>query len=162
MKSVTVRSATFSDIPAIYALMLDIHARSRLAHHAVNEKAAKSLLVTAIQRHGARTSGGMFVAVADGPSGVEAFIMGVVQPIYHALDALEATDLYWVARPGAGATSAVRLLKAMHKWAASVPGVAQIRHGATDAAEDPRRTGRLLERQGFRQCGGIHERMTQK
>lgn len=147
-----IRTAIFGDIPAIYALIVDAHRRSRLAQYPIDEKMVKGLLVNAIQRQG-----NQFLAVADGEDGIEGLIFGLLQPLYHGLAVMEATDVLWIARPGAKATTALRLLKAMHKWAEK-SGAAVIRQGATDAIGDPDKAGRVLRGRGMRAVGRIYEK----
>ena len=90
---------------------------------------------------------------------LEGFIIGALNPLYLVLDATEATDLFWYARPGAHAATASRLLKAMHKW---VPPGAFIRQGNSDAISDADSSGRLLERHGMRCTGHLYEKETPK
>ncbi len=150
-----IRSAKFGDIPAIYEVMCETHARSRYVDICkINEKRAKALVMQAIQRHGGATEGSAFVAVADTGDGLEGFIIGVLQPLYLVLDILEATDLFWITHNAHGAT-ATRLLKAMHKW---VPAGAVIRQGNTDAVSDIELSGRMMERCGMRLTGHIYEK----
>jgi hypothetical protein len=153
-----VRPARFGDIPGIHALLAEAHGRSTWAHLPLDGKAAKALLVQAIQRHGGQGNGATFVGVAEGEAGIEGVIVGALQPVYFALSGLEATDLVWVVRPGSHAMTAGRLLRAMHRWAEASPRVVSIRQGTTDVLGDPERSGRLLERQGMRRTGRIHER----
>ena len=154
----TIRAARFGDVPAVYGLIADAHARSRFARFDLQEKAAKALLVNAIQRHGGDTVGSTFLAVAEGEDGLEGFILGLLQPLYFVLDALEASDLFWIARPGADARTASRLLRAMHVWAEQAPRLGLIRQGTTDAVSDHRLSGRLLRRHGMAQRGLIFEK----
>ena len=150
-----VRTARFGDIPAIYEIMCETHARSRYADICkIDEKRAKALVMQAIQRHGGAIEGSTFVAVADTGNGLEGFIIGVLQPLYLVLDVLEATDLFWGTRDAHGATAA-RLLKAMHKW---VPAGTVIRQANTNAVSNIELSGRLLERRGMRLTGHVYEK----
>lgn len=153
-----IRAARFSDVPALYEALAEAHQRSSLAGHAMNERAAKALMMNAIQRHGGTTAGSTFVAVADSGERIEGFILAVLQPLYQVLDVLEATDLFWIARDGANATTAVRLVSAMHVWARKAPGLALIRQGNSDIITDPARSGRILQRRGMRKAGHIYEK----
>jgi hypothetical protein len=158
-KRARIRIAKFGDIPAIFDMINEGHARSRYAGLCnVDEKRAKGIAMNAIQRHGLLTEGGCFVAVADGESGVEGFIIGILQPLYQVLDVLEATDLFWYARPNAHGATAARLLRVMHKWALSSPHVQVIRQGNSDAISDMALSGRILQRAGMRLTGNVYEK----
>lgn len=150
-----IRVAKFGDIPAIFEIMCETHARSRYADTCkINEKRAKALVMQAIQRHGGAIEGSTFVAVADTEAGLEGFIIGVLQPLYLVLDVLEATDMFWITRDAHGATAA-RLLKAMHKW---TPAGAVIRQGNNDAFSDIDLSGRMFEQRGMRLTGHVYEK----
>lgn len=149
-----IRVARFGDIPAIFDIMRETHARSRYADISkVNEKRAKALVMQAVQRHGGTIEGSTFVAVADAGDRLEGVIVGILQPLYLVLDILEATDLFWITREAHGATAA-RLLKAMHKW---VPAGAVIRQANTDAVSDIELSGRIFEQRGMRLTGHVYE-----
>jgi hypothetical protein len=149
---------TFSDIPELAGLLGEAHRRANYDRFGPYDEAkGKAFFMQAIQRNGGMAAGGTFCAVAD-RGGIEAFIIGILQPIYHVMDALEATDLFWYARENAHAESAVRLLKQMHKWAVKCPDVKLIRHANTNAIVDPRLSGELLKRYGMQQTGFVYER----
>lgn len=150
-----LRVAKFADIPAIYEIIAEAHARSRYKDiTGIDERGTKGLIMQSIQRHGGDTVGSTFVAVADTGERVEGFIIGVLQPLYLIGDTIEATDLFWLCRPGAHALTAKRLLAAMHKW---VPPSAIIRHGNTDAITSAEASGRILRQVGLRQTGQVYE-----
>ncbi len=155
-----IRAAKFGDIPAIYEIMCETHARSRYVDVCqVDERRAKALIMQAIQRHGGTSEGATFVAVADNDGLVEGFIIGVLQPLYLVLDVLEATDLFWIARPVAHGATAPRLLKAMHKW---VPDGAVIRQANNDAFTDIELSGRIFEQRGMRLTGHVYEKTKER
>ena len=152
-----IRRASFGDIPAIYRLIVESHQRSTYSERCqVDEKLAKATLFTSIQRNGMTTVGGTFVAVAEADGEIEGAIVAILQPLYLVLDAIEASDVFWYARPGAHALTAARLLRAMHKW---VPEGAFIRQGNTAATGSEIVSGLLLERAGMRRVGGIYEKV---
>lgn len=155
-----IRKATFGDIPALCGLMREAHKRSRYCALAgFSEQRAKARLMNAIQRDGGQHEGSTFVAVSEhGEKGIDALIIGLLQSIYELSDDLEATDYFWYAAPGASATSAKRLLRVMHKWAAACPKVVLIRQANTDAIVSPERSGRILTSQGMRLTGNIYEK----
>ena len=151
-----IRVAKFGDIPAIVDLTVTILSVSRYAKFCkADPKRIRSVAMQAIQRHGGSTEGSSFVAVADNGSKIEGLIIGVLQPLYLVFDVLEATDICWITRKGAHASTAGRLLKAMHKWA---PPGSVIRQGNTDIISDIELSGRLFERHGMKLCGHIYEK----
>lgn len=158
MKRSKILAARFGDIPQIYDVLSDAHRRSRLSDYALNEKAAKALIMNAIQRHGGTTAGSQFVAVAGNGNGIDGFIIGILQPLYHVLEVLEATDVYWIAREGADPTAARRLLRSMHRWAGKSEKCVKIRQGNTDIITEANRSGLILERQGMACRGNIYEK----
>lgn len=154
---VRIRAAKYGDIPAIYGIVVDAHQRSKYADLSeLDERIVKATVMNAIQRHGGSQVGAHFVAVADNGTGIEGFIIGVLQPLYQIGKRLEATDQLWICREGAHHATAMRLLKAMHKW---VPEGAIIRQGVTDAISNPAVTGRLLRKAGMSQSGMIYEKV---
>ncbi len=159
MTRASIRTMTFSDIPSLAALLGDAHRRSDYGRFGpYDEQRGKAFFVQCMQRNGAKTSGGTFCAVADRGGDVEAFIIGILQPIYHVMDVLEATDLLWYARDNAHAQSGARLLRAMHKWAVSCPDVRLIRQANTNAIVDPSRSKALLKRAKMTETGFVYER----
>lgn len=148
-----VRVGKFADIPAVVELMKDAHAVSRYACYEFNERAAKGLLMTAMQR----APRSQFVAVAETGEGVEGFVVGILQPLYFVLDAVECTDLFLHAAPGAHGATAARLAKALHRWAAE-RGAQVVRQGTTDAITDPKRAAAVLTRAGLTARGAIYEK----
>lgn len=160
MERPKIRAAKFADLPRLYGLICEGHARTPYARLCgVHEKICKQTLMGLVQRHngGQKGAGGGFVAVAALEDGqLEGVIVGLLQPFYLVCDRLEATDLFWYARPGAHALTGARLLRAWLKW---VPVGAIIRQGNTDATGSAEVSGRILERAGFRQVGKIYERM---
>lgn len=155
-----IRAGKFGDVPEIFGLLREAHGRSRLAEYPLNEKASKAMIVNAIQRHGQQGAGGQFVAVADNGVRLEGFIIGLLQPLYLVLDALEATDLFWITSPGAQAATAKRLVKAMHKWGRENPDVVKIQQGTTNVISDHRLSGRILKGTGMSVSGAIYEKET--
>lgn len=149
-----IRLMTFGDVGCVGGMMKVAHGASRYAKYDFDQKAARALLTNAIQR----TPGSQFAAVvAPEDGGPEGFIIGVLQPLYFVIDAVEATDLFWYAKPGAHGATAARLLKEMHKWAAD-RGAHVIRQGNTDAVTDTTVSGAFMRRAGMRQTGAIFEK----
>lgn len=152
-----IRLAKFGDVPAIYDVIEDAHRRSRYAALSeIDEKEAKALIMQSIQRNGMQTRGGAFVAVADTGKHLEGIIIGGLQPLYLIGVRLEATDLFWITRENAHATTAGRLLKAFYNW---VPAGAVIRQANSDLISDIEATGKMLQRGGMRLVGHIYEKV---
>lgn len=157
MSRAQLRAATFGDIPSLAELIQETHEASRIKGLTLDLRATKALLLNAVQRNGTTT----FVKVAEQPGGgLEGFILGVTQPLYHVLEELEAQDLFWIARPGAHAWTAARLLRSFHKWALAQDKVAMIRQGVTNVVDDASRDAahRLLQRAGMNGAGAIYEK----
>lgn len=154
-----LRPATFSDIPALADLLEATHGRSRLHALPFSETRAKALLMQAAQRHGGTAEGATFLAVAEREGRIEGFILGTLTAYYHVLDALEATDLFWITDPKAHPWTAARLLRAFHRWADANEKVVVIRQGVTDVVSgEPERVEPLMRRRGMQVSGAIYER----
>lgn len=154
-----LRAAKFGDIPQVCDMLAEAHRRSRYVDLApFSEKRAKALLMHAVQRHGGTTEGSTFFAVMDRGEGLEGFIIGVLQPLYSVIEAMEATDLFFYTRPGAHASTARRLMKSMHKWAGKVEGPCIIRQANSDIIVGHERSGPIFERSGMRRVGSIYEK----
>jgi len=159
-----IRKATFSDIPVLCELLREAYTRSRFrGASSFSEARTKAMLMNAIQRDGGNSEGSIFFAVSDrGERDIDAFIIGIIQSLYLITDKLEATDLFWYAKEGADATSAKRLLRVMHKWAATCPNVVLLRQGNTDAITSRESSGRVLKGSGMRLTGNIYEKDIQR
>jgi hypothetical protein len=154
-----IRPAAFSDVPAMAAVLREAYAASIYADRATfDEREAKSLFVRALQRHGHKTPGGSFVMVAEQAGAVEGFIIGCLERVYHVLEELMATDLFFLCSARADPHDAGRLLKAFTAWAEANPRVIEIHMGVTNAMGDWTKAGRLYQRQGFTEAGALYER----
>jgi len=145
-------------MPALVALLTDMYERSKYRNIVdVDWKVAKSLLLQAITRQGAKCAGGSCVFVIDRSGYIEGFIVGILDRVYHIGAKLMATDLFYYVRPSSGAHDAAKLFDAFVDWARSVPDVIEIRNGATDAIGDFRRVEKWWQRRGMKQVGVIYE-----
>jgi len=154
----TIRAAKFGDIPALAALMCEMHARSCYAGRAeLDLKATKGLFFNAIQRHGGSVAGSTLANVAERDGTVEGFLIGVLDNCYHVLVELMATDLFTYVSERGDPRDAIRLLEAFMKWAKANPRVIEVRLGATNAIGDFERTAVLYKRIGLEQCGGLYQ-----
>lgn len=155
----TVRPAQFVDIPALVLLLEEVHAASIYADRAgFNRQEARGVFTRAIQRHGHQTVGGGFVMVAEADGALEGFIVGYLDRLYHVLDGLMATDLFFICSERAHARSAGEMLDAFIEWAEGNKRVVEIRMGVTNAVGDWRRAGKIYQRRGFEQSGAMWER----
>lgn len=142
------------------ALLAEFHQRSIYAERGeFQAKEVKALLAHSLQKHGHRNRGGRFVAVAGEPSVVVGFIVGMLEPVYHALDTLMATDLWFICGDDADPHDALKLLQSFVAWAETVPKVIEIRAGVTNAmGDDWQRLDALYRRCGFQPAGAMYER----
>lgn len=157
-----IRQAKFGDIPEIARLMQAMYLRSKyVGRDEIDIKEAKALAVQSVQRHGLKTPGGTCVFVAQDREPLTGFIIGVLDRVYHIGRKLMATDIFWYADDGSP-RDAIMLFDAYLKWAGSVPGVIELKNGATDAiGGDYSRVAKLYERRGFKQTGVIYEKAVQ-
>lgn len=153
-----VRTARYVDVPRIVAILADMHARSVYAGLcAFDDKEARSLVTRSIQRHGAIGVGGTAVFVAEQDGVVRGFIIGHLDRVYFVCHGLTASDLFFCVEPGSDPRCATRLLDAFMAWARGIDAVVEIHMGATNAAGDPERAGKLLERKGLERSGIIYD-----
>lgn len=153
-----IRQAKFADLPRLIELLREMHGRSRYRDRGeVDEKAARSLLMTSMQRHGLKACGGTCVFVAEDQN-IQGMIVGIADRVYHVGTKLWATDLYFYVAEGADPRFAEGLYDAFTGWAEGMPDVVDIRNGATDAIGDFDRVAQFYKRKGLKQVGVIHER----
>lgn len=153
-----IRPAKFSDIPAILSLMAEGYQRSKYRDiDTIDRREANALLMNAVQRHGLRREGGSCVFVSDG---VDGFITGLVDRLYHVGTKLVAQDVFFYVRPGAAPQIAPGLLSAYVEWASSIRDVVVIRNGITDLISDPEKIEQFYRAAGFERCGVMMERKT--
>lgn len=154
----TVRTAKFGDIPAIYALMVEAHARSIYAgRDEIDQRHAKGLLMNAIQRVGARHEGAMLVLVSEHDGAVTGFMVGLLDRLYQLGTKLFATDLFFYHTPGGNPVDPIGLLMGLVEWANTIPNVIEIKVGSTNVIGDHREIAKLYEGAGFKQCGALYE-----
>ena len=158
-----IRPARFADTPSILALIGEMHERSVYAGvDTVDGKVARSIVVQSVQRHGLLKDGGASAFVAEQDNEIVGFIIGVLDRLYHIGHRLMATDLLFYAGTKAGPRDFVGLFDAFEAWAESVPGIAEIKPGITDAIDEPERLAKFYERRGYRRCGAIFQRSIER
>lgn len=155
-----MRPARTIEAFALVELLREQHARSRYAALGdIDPTYARRLLAQAIQRHGHTTDGGTQVNVIEAEDGsIAAFMVGVLNRVYHVGNALCAQDMFLVAGDRAPALASRTLLNAYVEWASSNPRVLEINLSHTDALPEGDRMGAVYERLGFERCGGIYRR----
>ena len=157
----SIRPATFSDIPAIMTLLKGGFARSHYAdspHGAgIDEAEAKRLLFQSIQRHGHKRGGATWVQVAETDGVVSGLILGTLARVYSIGTHLMATDLFWLTHPMSNPRDAGNLMRSFIEWAKSCPHVIEIHCGTTAIInEDPAEAGKVLERLGMGHYGNLY------
>lgn len=141
-----IRPALYVDIPEICALAVEAHSASKYAKYPMNLKGKfKPLLMESIR------SGNSCLFVSERKGKVTGFIIGMIDDLYHVLNVKYATDIFFFAQRDGGA-----LLDAFIEWAGRIPGVVQIRLGATDAVGDYTRVEKLFGRKGLIQEGVMY------
>lgn len=158
----TLRRATFADVPAMVELLKHHHARSIYARAGnVDEDYTRKLLAQMVQRHLHTKVGGCCVFVVEGGDRkVCAFVAGILDRVYGIGDIFVANDMFTVAGPDAPVTAALRLIAAYIQWAIAIPRVHEIRLSHTDALPEGERVGAIYERMGFTHCGSVYRRET--
>lgn len=156
--AVKIRAAKFGDIPEIVRLATEAAGRSSYKDRAfVDPATVKRLAMECIGNHKA-APGPALIVVADNGTCLEGMLVGVVRPLYECMTIRMATNLIWYASENAHSASAVRLLRAFVKWVNRAQGPIICRFGISDAIGDPKRIGKLMEREGFRCNGAIFEK----
>lgn len=156
-----IRTATFSDIPAIMRLLQQGFERSHYAKAShgggIDQSEAKRLLVQAIQRHGHKNGGATWVQVAETDGIVSGFILGTLARVYAIGTHLMASDLFWITHPMADPRDAANLMRSFMEWAKTCPHVIEIKCGTTAIInEDPAEAGKILERLGMKPYGNLY------
>lgn len=157
----SIRNATFSDIPAIVGLLQSGFERSHYANNphgaGIDHAEAKRLLVQAIQRHGNKHGGATWVQVAETDGIVSGLILGTLARVYAIGTHLMASDLFWVTHPMSSPRDAANLMRSFIEWAKSCPHVIEIKCGTTAIInEDPAEAGKILERLGMKPYGNLY------
>ncbi len=156
-----MRKAKFGDIPRLTELLEQGYQRSKYRDRgSVSIKETKSLLVSAIQRHGLTSAGGSCVFVTENQGVVDGFIAGLLDRVYHIGDKLTATDIFFYVTPEGSPRSAGHLIDAFIDWTQDIEEVVEIRMAATDVIQPAEQSMALYQRKGFTQSGVIYERRT--
>lgn len=133
----TIRRATREDLPALCALALREHAKSRMASQPVDMPYVQANFLGAIT--GLATA--VFVSESEGA--VTGMIVGMVQPgLINRYQT--AYELLWYAEDGSG----LRLLAELQAWARRMRAIELVVHNYAGIA-DPARFNKVMARRGF-------------
>lgn len=153
-----MRDGKFADIPVLLSLLEEGREIGKYRKYEIDMEAAKQILMGALQRTQVRGEGGTCVHVWD-DDGVQGFIIGVTERVYHIAKQFMASDLFfYVAKEYNDPLAFRMLLKSFEEWAWSNPRVKQINLGATDAVGDPRRLLVIYQRFGYTSSGSMVEK----
>ncbi len=157
----TVRTATFADIPRIVELGRQAHARTVYADLSeYDEDAARQLCARSLQRNGQTNYGGTMFLVSETEGEVRGFIIGFIDQVYPAFTGLSVTDIFFAFPEDANPRDAITMIAMLSRWAEKNPKVIEVHLGVTDAMNDDwERVGRLYERLGLEKCGGMYRKL---
>lgn len=159
----TVRPATFSDIPSIIRLGKLCLEQSNIKA-AVDESHAKSILWSLIGSYedtAKPMSAAMFVT--GPPEDVTGMIVGTLQPMYLVLDELVVTDNLWfVDRQKADAKAGSDLLNRLHQWAETCGQPVRKQHDVNDYLMDLAKADRMMRRSGYTLTGLRYEKEAER
>jgi hypothetical protein len=159
-----IRQGKCEDVRAMAAI---IEARYRASLYAdlgeMDVAAAKRLLTSLVFSQSKQGAEGTLVMVAERDGEITAFIVGYLDPVYHIGPALSATDLFFVARPGADLRDIKSLADAFSAWATANPKVVEMQMGVVDTfGTDLKLADRLYRGLGLERCGAIYRRSIER
>lgn len=152
--SMSVRPASFSDIPRLVSLMVEMGERSRYAGTvSVVPERVKRLCAGSIRNHGKGTC--LFVGERDGR--VESMLVGAADWAFGIGDRYATSDPFFYASPSASPRDSVRLALAYEGWARSI-GAFEARLTALDSLGPWERNERMYRARGFKQEGVLYRK----
>lgn len=153
-----IRPAKYQDIPAILAMLHEMHAASKYAGRVeISSKAAEQLLMSAIAAHGQIGPQGAHVVIAEEDGKPVGFMVGVLDRVYHIGRKLTAQDLFLYVRDGASQKHVLGLIDSYIGWASNIRAVLDIMLSWTDTLPGAERIEAVYARKGFTKIGGIFE-----
>lgn len=153
-----VRDGKFVDIPVLMALLEEGHANSKYTDFTIDKNECKQILMGALQRTQVKGEGGTCVFVYD-DDGIQGFIIGITERIYHIAKEFMATDIFFYIAKEYNDPMAFRLLlKEFEQWAWSNPRVKKIDLGVTNIIGEPRRLAVVYKRFGYSESGLMVEK----
>jgi hypothetical protein len=153
-----LRTAKPGDANRIVDLIEETHATSRYAALPFDRRAARSLVMQAIQRNMGEHDGGCLVVVEEADGQVEAAIIATLSRVYMVVDALKATDLFLIASPKASLLAARKLLGAYIAWAERNPAIYEVELTHTDVTPASEAMGSIYSAMGFEPFGHAYRR----
>jgi hypothetical protein len=129
-----LRPATTADLPRLYALVEEMHDRSGYAKRGIelSPTLVRSRLMEGIRRRGSHVGSTLLNVIDKG--GVQAFMFGLLQPVYGIGTALEAQDVMLCASSRRRSFRRGLLVNAYVDWATSNERVKDIYLSWTDIA----------------------------
>lgn len=103
---------------------------------------------------------GIILLVVDDKDKPQGFLFGVIEELFFSRQKM-ATDLAIYVRKE-HRNMAPNLLRTFVKWAQSKTKMSRIILGISSGIGDPRRTGKMYERLGFNQVGGIFMKQVER
>lgn len=153
-----IREGKFVDIPVIMALIEEGHRIGKYAEYSIDKNECKQILMAALQRTTVKGEGGTCVFVYD-DDGVQGFIIGITERIYHIAKEFMATDIFFYIAKEYNDPLAFRLLlKSFEEWSWGNPRVKKIDLGVTNVIGDPRRLAVIYKRFGYSESGLMVEK----
>lgn len=151
-----IRYAKMSDIPAIVGIMCIALEEANFSKNIkIDKKEAKSIIFQSIGRHGGEKEGSTFCVVAVKDDKVVGYLIAVLQRFHGITDVLEATDWQWYCTKDVHARDPLKMVRAMHKWAAKSPKCVAIIQANNDIWANPEAVTRSLEGLGMKRCGHV-------
>lgn len=155
-----LRAATMGDLPRLCEIMEEMHVRSAYAERGIelSLELVRRRMIEGIRRHGGSHVGCTLLNVID-KGGVQALMLGVLQPIYGIGVGLEAQDVLLCGSKKAPKLSANLLVDAYLEWASVNARVRDIYLSWTAiAGVDGKKLAKLYQRRGFQRVGEIWKR----
>jgi hypothetical protein len=156
-----IRPATSTDLTRLFALVVEMHGRSEFAGRGIDlsHQLVRSFLFDGVRKHGGSHAGSTLLNVVEFRGEVEAFMFGLLQPVYSVCKQLEAVDFWLYATKRAPKIAPGLLIDAYLAWADANPKVRDILLSWTDVVGvDGGKLAKLYERKGFRRRGEIFVR----
>jgi hypothetical protein len=156
-----IRAATSSDLARLFALVTEMHGRSEFAGRGIDlsPQLVRSFLFDGVRKHGGDHAGSTLLNVVEFRGVVEAFMFGLLQPVYLVCRQLEAVDFWLYATKRAPKIAPNVLIDSYLAWANGNPRVRDVLLSWTDVVGvDGAKLAKLYERKGFRRRGEIFVR----
>lgn len=157
----TLRAATFQDIPRVAIMLHELHAASKYHDRVgISDKAMQDVLMAAVagqNQHGPQAS---FFQLSERDGQPIGFMVGTLTRVYHVGDKLVANDLFLYVRPRARASHTFELIDAYVAWAKANRKVCEIALSWNDALPGAERIADVYRRRGFAKNGELFELRT--